>query len=169
MLALYLAMLESDSDKELFIGIYEDNLDKMYSIAKSVLLSHELAKDAVHDTFIKIIDNFEKFIALNNDCRKGWIIITTRNTALNIRRKEKRSFPAGDDYLFNNISIDCFDEDFYDLINAIGDLPKKYRDSLEMRYIYGYSNKEIAEIFNISEDNARKRLYRAKQMLLEKL
>ena len=170
MLTFYLSLLEEPSDKALFTDVYEQNLEKMMTIAKSILISPESAKDAVHDTFIKLIDNFDKFTALDMDCRKGWIVITTRNTAISILRKEKRSFPAANDsYLFNNVDSSNFNADFYDLMEAIKTLPEKYKNVLEMYYIYGYSYQEISQIYDISDANAMQRVSRAKKMLLEKL
>ncbi len=169
MLTFYLLLLEDLDDKALFTDVYEQNLEKMMSIAKSILISYESAKDAVHDTFLKLIDNFDKFTALDMDCRKGWIVITTRNTAISILRKEKRSFPTNDAFLFNNVNSGNFDEGFYDLMKAIKALPDKYRDVLEMYYIYGYSYQEISRMCNITEANAMQRVSRAKKMLLEKL
>jgi RNA polymerase sigma-70 factor (ECF subfamily) len=42
-----------------------------------------------------------------------------------------------------------------------------YIDAITLKYYYGYSNDEIAELLNISEGNIRVRLHRAKQALKE--
>ena len=51
----------------------------------------------------------------------------------------------------------------------IDKLPKKYRDVLIFEKIYGYSQREIAEILNISYDAVKKRMERARKKLKEKL
>ena len=53
-----------------------------------------------------------------------------------------------------------------DVINGMDD---KYRDALSLKYLYGYSNSEIAKLLGITEDNARMRIYRAKAILKVKL
>ena len=169
MLAFYLIEFDNQSDRLLFTDIYEQNKGRMYSIAKGILSSSELADEAVHDTFLKIIDNFSKFTALDCKVQQGWIVLTTKNVALNILKKEKRSVAVGDEYLFNAVSMEKQDSDFYDLVTAINSLPEKYRDVLEMYYIYEYSSKEIAAMLGITADNVAQRLSRARKLLLKEL
>lgn len=169
MLAFYLMEFDNQGDRLLFTDIYEQNKGRMYSIAKGILSSSELADEAVHDTFLKIIDNFSKFTALDCKVQQGWIVLTTKNIAFNILKKEKRSVAVGDEYLFNAVSMEKQDSDFYDLVTAINGLPEKYRDVLEMYYIYGYSSKEIAAMLEITADNVAQRLSRARKLLLKEL
>jgi len=45
----------------------------------------------------------------------------------------------------------------------------KYSDVLQMKSLYGLSNSEIANLFDVSEQLVRVRLFRARKMLMEKL
>ncbi len=172
MLALYLAQLDSFEDKTLFTAVYEQHEGKMFNIAKAILGSAELANEAVHETFLKIIRNFADFSALEEEHRNGWIALTTKYTALNILKKEKCYIPVKDEYLFSMIdtkrddTMKCLYED---LADAINELPPMYCEILELYYVQGYTNKEIAVMLNISVENSMQRLSRARKLLLEKM
>lgn len=170
MLAFYLSLLEEQSDKELFTEIYQQNIGKMFNIAKAILCSDELANESVHETFLKVIKHFSKFTALGSEHQKGWIVLTTKYTSLNILKKEKRYIPVNDSFLFEVIDkqYDNTTNDIYDdLAEALCELPKIYQDVLELYYVQGYTSKEIAEILNITLENTKQRMSRGRKMLLE--
>lgn len=172
MLMFYLSMLEEPADKELFTAIYEANHEKMYSIALSILSKPELASEAVHETFLDIIEGFQKFSALSDKHRQGWIALATKYIAINIGKKEKRSVAVSDDYLFYMADKERDEQQevlYEELADAINELPKHYRDVLELYYVYGYSNWEIGEMLDISVDNVMQRCSRSRKMLLEKM
>ena len=168
MLIFYLMQFEDINEQTLFAEIYEQNVGRMYSIAKSILTSNQLAEEAVHDTFLKVIDNFEKVSALSPKMCQGWINVVVKNISLNILKKEKRSFPIENEKLFT-ISSDENDREYNYLIEAINNLPEKYRDVLEMYYLLGYDSNEIASLLGITSDNVLQRMSRARKLLLEEL
>lgn len=172
MLVFYLSLIEEQSDKELFTEIYENNISKMFNIAKGILHSDELANESVHEAFLKLIKHFSKFTALGSEHQKGWIALTTKYTSLNILKKENKYVAVENSYLFDIIEKQQENEPthiYEDLVEEINNLPEKYKSVLELYYTKGYSNKEIAIMLNISVDNAMQRLSRARKMLLEKI
>lgn len=168
MLAFYFEQVEAPGDRILFKGIYDRHRGKMYRVAKEILGSSELADEAVHDAFLQVIYHFSQFLALDESAQWGWILVVTRNTALNILKKERRSFPVGDNHLFDGIAAEQ-GEETTELVAAINALPEKYRDVLELYYLYGYRAKEIAVLRDITCDNALQRLSRARKLLMKKL
>lgn len=60
MLALYLALLDSENDKQRFQWIYDHLRHKMYRVAYALPRSEHLAQEAVQDSFFRIIRNFSK-------------------------------------------------------------------------------------------------------------
>ena len=60
-------------------------------------------------------------------------------------------------------------ETFMRVVDAITELPPKYRDVLLMRRVYRFSRCQIAEILSLSEDTVKKRLQRAKAKLKEQI
>ena len=53
------------------------------------------------------------------------------------------------------------------LAKALNAMPDKYSDVFIMKVNYGFSYAEISEMLKITEENARKRYERAKNMLYE--
>jgi RNA polymerase sigma-70 factor (ECF subfamily) len=51
----------------------------------------------------------------------------------------------------------------------LDELPEDYRSAVVLRYWYDYSYVEIAEILETTESAIKSRLFRARQMLAEKL
>lgn len=168
MLTFYFERFETAENRVLFKKIYERHRGRMYRVAKGILGSAELADEVVHDVFLLVIQYFSRFKALDEDTQLGWIMVVTRNTALNILKKERRSFPVGDDHLFEGIAAERTEENA-DLVAAINTLPEKYRDVLELYYLYGYQAKEIAVLRGITPDNVSQRLSRARKLLMKKL
>ena len=56
-----------------------------------------------------------------------------------------------------------------DLTNAMAQLPARYREVLLLRYDTGYSTREIAALFGVSQAAAQKLLTRAKDALRKQL
>ena len=60
MLALFLAALESNEDKQVFIKIYEQHLPLMERTATRILKEQSDIEDAVQNAFVQIIRHFDK-------------------------------------------------------------------------------------------------------------
>ena len=169
MLLFYLLLLRDDNERDIFTEIYEQHKSRMVRIAGRILRSEELAEEASHEAFLAIIDNFDKVMNMDEEGKARWISVVTRNRALNILKKERRSIPVYEDFWFDNIQAQQKDEDFSFVTEAIQSLPEKYREVLELFYIEGYSAKEVSSILGISVDNVSQRARRGKKMLKELL
>ncbi|MGB9680546.1 MAG: RNA polymerase sigma factor [Thermoanaerobacteraceae bacterium] len=60
MLPIYLAMLDGEEDKNKFELLYVTYRKLMFYVANRILNDERLAEDAVHQTFLKILENFDK-------------------------------------------------------------------------------------------------------------
>ena len=78
-------------------------------------------------------------------------------------------------------SSDCFNESDHilqkmiqkeqinKLAEEINKLDYKYKAVMELKYVNGFSNQEIADILKIKKKTVDMRLYRAKKLLLKKM
>lgn len=89
-------LLETDPDRERFIQIYRANYQRMSRLAAQMLGSGPRAEDAVHDTFLKFIQNYYKLQEWSNDRLGAWLIVVLKNTALDMLRKEQREVEMED-------------------------------------------------------------------------
>lgn len=71
MLAIYLSMLETNEEKNQFEQLYIKYKQDMYAVAYGILKNKEDAEDAVHQSFLKIADNFSKVSQIPCQDRKS--------------------------------------------------------------------------------------------------
>ena len=61
---LYLQMLETPEEKSLFEQIYLEYRGLMYHVAYEILHNDQDAEDAVHQAFVKIVENIKKIVGV---------------------------------------------------------------------------------------------------------
>ncbi len=168
MLQLYLSVLEDEFSKRKFEDIYIGYKQFMYSVAFSVLKNVYDSEDAVHQAFLTIANNFERVSELSCHDLKPYIAIIVKNTSINIYNKNKRN---ADRYSELNEEILSVEVDFFEnynyesLLKSIFELDEIYKDVLYLRYVIGFSSKEISRMLDVSEDVIWKRTERAKKQL----
>lgn len=86
----YLAMLDSEEDKDKFTLLYELYSQPMFYIAKQILKDIQGAEDCVHDAFLKILHNMDKVGKAEDARTRSFVFIIVRNTAINVYRMRKR-------------------------------------------------------------------------------
>lgn len=167
MLAVYLSMIETNEDKSKFEQLYRQYAQDMYSVAYSILRNKEDAEDAVHQSFIKIAENFTKISSLPCQKIRSFIVIISGNTAKNIynsnKRRAEHTVTLIDEIIDDERAFDK--DDYFELTSAIKRLPQKYKDVIYLYYLEEFSVKEIEKLLDITPDNVYQRLLRAKKML----
>lgn len=161
---IYLSMLETEEQKSKFEQLYRTYRKLMFFVANKILKDDFLSEDAVHQTFLKIIDIMDTFEDVQCQKTKSYIVTMVRNQSINMYNKQKNhvTIPLEEieNYLSDEIGTRIEDQD--NLTKAILKLPLIYNEVLTLKYVQEYSNIEIAKILNISEATVRKRLERAK-------
>ena len=64
-----------------------------------------------------------------------------------------------------NFPVQEITESLTDVEKAILQLPLAYRQIFQMKFAWGYPNKEIAEVLNIRAGTLRQRIFRGKEIL----
>lgn len=157
-------------DQKAQTTLYRQYVKAMYSTAFRMLQQADKAEDAVQEAFIKA------FVMLNSyrgeSAFGSWLKRIVINEALMILRKEKSlisldliSYEAIDDDLQE--VWDFQEEEVKIVLTALGKLPEKYRVVLNLSLIEGYDNEEICQILNVTNQNCRTMLSRAKKILRE--
>ena len=176
MLTFILSVLEIESDRDHFIKIYEKYKKLMHFVAVRVLNDNYLAEDAVHEAFIIAAKNFDRIRDLDDEHTKNLMAIMARNEAVSIYRKEKKYRETDsidkDDFKLNEpvSASDVFDTVNYSLLkDEILKLPEKYRNLLYLLYVGDLDLKTASGILHISYETAKKRLQRARKILLKNI
>ena len=164
MIAVYLAMLETDVDRDKFMKLYESYEKKLFAVALRILENNEKAEDAVQQAWLRIIQHWERVSCLEWDLAGGYAVTTVKNAAIDILRQEKRvePLPATWDPPAREESQD----EYQYLVSLIQTLPDTYRRILELKYVEEYSNREIAKRLKMNEATVATRARRGKMMLL---
>ncbi len=168
MIALYLSLIDTPSDKTKFILLYEKYRRLMHYTAKEILKSDKLAEEAVQEAFIRIAKNFNKINQIETAATKKFTVIITRNAALTMLQQEKKH--TSDNIADYENTLHKNDTTFEkiknnELIKNILKLPEIQRNIMYLYAIYGYSYREIANLLNIKESTARKNMQRAREAL----
>lgn len=173
MLYIYLSMIESSEDKSKFEKIYMNYRQTMFYVANNILKDEHLAEDAVHQAFIKIIENLDKINDIKRPKTKGFVVIIVERAAIDIYRKQKRQYSVPFDETISGIGEMAAEGDrsleevgnSSSIAAALAMLPINYSTVIKLKYSHGYTDKEIAKILSISEENVRKRITRGKKRL----
>jgi len=151
----------------------------LFNVAYKVLKDPDLAEDTVHSVFVKLAFKADKIDDIFSKKTKGFLVVITRNTAIDIYRKRKRASKiisenkfdlaqmVGNEYLPQEIIIsnDTIDK----LQSYIASLDSKYGDVLLLKYYNNLSNTDIADLMGLTVENVRVRLHRAKKMLADRI
>lgn len=113
---------------------------------------------------------YRYFDKIKNEPEKkciGYMIVIIRNCALKVYNKRKKTISLKEDHYIFSESAVSFEAEMkywrkYDLVEALKAMDTKYRDVLFLKYIYGYSVKEIADMLEITESNVTTRLNRGR-------
>lgn len=132
--------------------------------------SPEDAKDAMHDGFLKIFEQINKI--RNFDSIVSWMNRIMVNEAYNTLRRHSTLDTISTIPPVVQEVDEAFDTDPYDfdlVLQAINELPEKYRVAFQMHDVDGFGYDEIADTLSTNQATARSLVARARQQLKDKL
>ncbi|MBQ2819868.1 MAG: sigma-70 family RNA polymerase sigma factor [Clostridia bacterium] len=159
---IYTQMLNSNEERTLFENIYVKYRNAMYFAAFDILRHEEDAEDAVHQAFLSILKHTRKLKDSQEKSLCAFVVTVAQNKAIDIlRAKARRNETELDDSRFHTT-----DQAMETSPIPLARLEPHYRQVLILRYVYGYSVKESADIMSLSPTALRKLTERAKKKLL---
>ena len=174
--------LARNGDKAALSQLVNTYSERIYNLALRILRKKEDAEDILQETFLTVIEKLHTF-----DGRSSfftWIYRIATNASLMKLRKKKVIFQeiAEDPEYTESVesrvfvdwsqdpSINVFDEEIKQKLDeAINKLSDIYRSVFVLRDIEGLSIKETSAILDITEENVKIRLRRARQFLRDYL
>lgn len=147
----------------LFQQYYREFLPKIYRfVFFRVGGKREEAEDLISEIFIKALDNFDSFDEAKSF--SPWIYQIAKNHLINHYRVAGRTVPMAEDFDAPDkdsvARVSAF-ESRDDLLKILSKLPPEKQRVLELKYINGFSYKEIAEMLGEKELNLRVMVSRA--------
>lgn len=174
MLSLYLTMLDTSENQNKFEVLYHLHKRTMLYVARDILKDNYLAEDAVHEAFIRVINNITKIGKADSSQTRYFLIVIVRNVSLTMLEKQRKNIFLDDMEPVvggpDNIEAQVFDTiECQKIIDALKLLPVQYRDVLYLRYVEEYKFPEIAHLLGLNQELVKKRAQRGKKKLLELL
>tara|TARA_R110002167_G_scaffold7120_2_gene33537 strand:+ start:4033 stop:4575 length:543 start_codon:yes stop_codon:yes gene_type:complete len=155
-----------------FLNIVMPFKDKVFRLAKRLLVSTEEAEDATQEVFIKLWNNKAKFKAYKNI--EAFSMTMTKNFCLDkLKSKQAQNLKiVHSNYQDKNISLQKEVElrDSLDWVGRIiADLPEQQKMVIQLRDIEQYDLDEICEMLEMNNTAVRVALSRARKTIREKL
>lgn len=142
--------------------IIEKYSDMVYRIALTRTGCIENAEDIFQDVFVKFSEKNPKFE--NEEHEKAWFIRVTINMTKNMNNSSwnKKIVTLDESIVFET-------KEENEVFSVVCQLPQNYKTVIYLSYYEGYKVKEIASLMKTREGTVKTWLFRAREILREKL
>ena len=149
--------------------------NELYRLALRITLDHAEAEDVVQETMLKVWSRRERWDEIESI--EAFCLTICRNQALDKTRRMGRQdeslseedHQTADNSYASNPEEHAMHQDRLQLIRRLIDsLPEKQRTVMLLRETENKSYKEIADIMDISEEQVKVNLFRARQAIKQK-
>ena len=166
-------------NQEAFAELVYNYQDAVYNLTYRMLGERAEAEDAAQETFLRAYLHLYRYDAERSF--KTWLLSIASNHCIDRLRKRRIRWLSLDDPLPSESALALSSTEptpeEWSLSNERGksiqvlldELAPEYRAAVVLRYWYDYSYIEIAQTLETTESAIKSRLFRARQMLAEKL
>jgi len=159
-------------DSRYFGVLYDKYFDQIFRfIYKRLGGEEEIAGDLSQQSFIKAMANLPKYEDRGFPFSSWLYRIAQNEVNMYFRKQKKEATVAIDENRLKEVAKEANIENYMSveeqqiIIDILNTIEEEAKDLIELRFFQEMSFKEIAEIYNISESNAKMRTYR----ILEKI
>ena len=143
----------------------------MYRLALRITLNSQEAEDVVQDVIVKVWGMHDQMDAVTN--LEAYIMRMTRNIALDrqkLKANNTESIEGIDFASENSIEKNIEKEERLQSIrDVMSQLPEKQRTAMQLRDFEGRNYKEIAQVMDVTEDQVKVYIFRARQFVKTRL
>lgn len=145
------------------LKIWNEMNEQLFNFVNQKVKDSNLSKDIVQDVFIKVFSKIESL--KNKDKIVSWIFQITRNEIINHFRKQNFNGSTKEIPELKILDENLTTEFSKCMLPMINSLPEKYKEAIKLSEIDNVSQKELAELLNISYSGAKSRVQRGREML----
>jgi RNA polymerase sigma-70 factor (ECF subfamily) len=157
-------------------------MEALKTFAYHLTYNDQDAEDLVQETYLKAHKFIDRYISGTN--AKAWLFKILKNAYINeYRKKSKRPTKVDFEEIisfhntdkdsktgYNDLRVDLFHDMMGDEVTmAINSMPIDFRTVILLCDIEGFTYEEISKIIDVPIGTVRSRLFRARNMLKEKL
>ena len=161
-----------ENNEKAQLTLYNQYYRAMFNVSYRIVGDSHLAEDVMQESFLKAFTKLDSFIG--NVTFGSWLKKIAINTSINeLKKLNKYQF----DSLDEKIEVVDFNEELENyselkvesVLKTIQSLKSNYKIILTLYFIEGYDLEEITGILNITNENCRTMMSRAKESLRKKL
>lgn len=137
-----------------FSTLFDNYAATLFSVATKFVCDKQVREDILQDVFVKIWRNIDFY-----DASKGtlftWMLNITRNECIDYLRSKRHRYHLkvvdnGFESVDSNLLLSQINpDDGQELPYLIQNLDAKYREVIDLVYIYGYTQQEVAQMLDI--------------------
>ncbi|MBJ7880266.1 RNA polymerase sigma factor [Gelidibacter salicanalis] len=149
--------------------LYETHAPKMLSICRYYIKDLQHAENVMLNGFFKALTNLKNF--KNDGSFEGWLRKIMVREAISFLRQQKTLEFSVEDVEIVHQHDNTMESEFEleEIQRHIDALPEGYKIVFVMYAIEGYKHHEIATLLNITEGTSKSQLFKAKQLLQQKI
>lgn len=141
---------------------------KLYRLTYLWVKDREVAEDILQTVFEKTLRNENALSKLKNPI--GWVVVSLKNESLQYHRGAKKMSGLENLELADQANpTEEVDPKVEHVFRFVGMLPEKQREVFHLREVEGLTYEEIADYLEISLDQVKVNLHRARKSLREYL
>ncbi|MDN3204925.1 RNA polymerase sigma factor [Algoriphagus sediminis] len=142
---------------------------KLYRLAYFWVKDRALAEDLLQNVFEKSVEKEAELKEHPNPV--GWLMTSLKNEALMHFRQSKRieTIQAVEDVMEVSEEDSDATERVQRVMKLVQGLPEKQREIFQLREVEGLTYEEIASYLEVSEDQVKVNLHRARKSIREKI
>ncbi|MBQ8500578.1 MAG: RNA polymerase sigma factor [Bacteroidales bacterium] len=157
-------------DERAMKELYSRYASGLYGLCIRYVGDRELARDLMHDSFIKIYDTIGKYKPTGS--LKSWMARVTVNLVIDHLRRSHRLETVTIDPMAEKIPEEPSQEEMRivpkeELMKMVGALPETKRVVFNLFCVEGYSHKDIAAMLGIKEKTSSSLLFKAREQLAQ--
>jgi RNA polymerase sigma-70 factor (ECF subfamily) len=159
-----------DGDRSAFAALVESYWERLYRWLYHLTHDRHAAEDLAQETFLKAFAHLGRFRAGTNF--RAWLFRIAHNAFANQQRAVRRREPLPaelPDPEQGPVEQALSREALRELAGAVNRLPSEYRAALLLRAEEGLSFRQVADVLHLTEETARWRVFKARQLLLSLL
>lgn len=173
LLHIYLSMLDTEQEKKQMEQIYEEYKNEFFMYAMKILRNEALAYDAVHSTFLAIIEQKDKYFSLSDSDFRYSAITIVKNKSIDIFRKQKPYVFIPIEELEHYTDSNAVSVEQQAINNTEYEIMRKYlkqidevsQQILRMKYYHNMTYKEIGERLGMTPKHVDTKIMRAKEKM----
>ncbi|MGN0631338.1 MAG: RNA polymerase sigma factor [Ruminococcus sp.] len=150
-----------------FQRVYRQHADAVYRVCYGFMKNSADAEDAVQEAFLKFLRTEQRFESENHE--RAWLIVTASNICKNSLKSWTRQKREDVENTEDLLPAHCDREEVSPVLEAVLDLPEKYKTVIYLYYYEEYSCREIASVMGKKESSIRSLLKRGRAFLEKKL